>query len=168
MLEKYVFPYIRKWCVVGGLCLAFPWVAYAQQQKISLNIQNVTLKQAMEQIKEQAVVNVAYSKEFVDPNKTFSLKVENVSLQTALTQLFKGTDVGFRFLDNSVLLYNQKEQDSSGAASKEQQIVSVKESLHKVSWRIRLSMEGIITESLKAMTSVGWENLKFWSASIKA
>lgn len=30
MLEKYVFPYIRKWCVVGGLCLAFPWVAYAQ------------------------------------------------------------------------------------------------------------------------------------------
>ena len=85
MLEKYVFPYIRKWCVVGGLCLAFPWVAYAQQQKISLNIQNVTLKQAMEQIKEQAVVNVAYSKEFVDPNKTVSLKVENVSLQTALT-----------------------------------------------------------------------------------
>ena len=82
MLEKYVFPYIRKWCVVGGLCLAFPWVAYAQQQKISLNIQNVTLKQAMEQIKEQAVVNVAYSKEFVDPNKTVSLKVENVSLQT--------------------------------------------------------------------------------------
>ena len=72
MLEKYVFPYIRKWCVVGGLCLAFPWVAYAQQQKISLNIQNVTLKQAMEQIKEQAVVNVAYSKEFVDPNKTVS------------------------------------------------------------------------------------------------
>ena len=126
MLEKYVFPYIRKWCVVGGLCLAFPWVAYAQQQKISLNIQNVTLKQAMEQIKEQAVVNVAYSKEFVDPNKTVSLKVENVSLQTALTQLFKGTDVGFRFLDNSVLLYNQKEQDSSGATSKEQQIVSVK------------------------------------------
>ena len=126
MLKKHVFSYIRKWCMVGGLCLAFPWVAYAQQQKISLNIQNVTLKQAMEQIKEQAVVNVAYSKEFVDPNKTVSLKVENVSLQTALTQLFKGTDVGFRFLDNSVLLYNQKEQDSSGAASKEQQIVSVK------------------------------------------
>ena len=95
MLKKHVFSYIRKWCMVGGLCLAFPWVAYAQQQKISLNIQNVTLKQAMEQIKEQAVVNVAYSKEFVDPNKTVSLKVENVSLQTALTQLFKGTDVFF-------------------------------------------------------------------------
>ena len=73
MLEKYVFPYIRKWCVVGGLCLAFPWVAYAQQQKISLNIQNVTLKQAMEQIKEQAVVNVAYSKEFVDPKMSDSV-----------------------------------------------------------------------------------------------
>ena len=62
MLEKYDFTYIRKWCVVGGLCLAFPWVAYAHQQKISLIIQNVTLKQAIEQIKEQAVVNVAYSK----------------------------------------------------------------------------------------------------------
>ena len=39
MLEKYIFPYIRKWCMVGGLCLAFPWVAFAQQQKISLNIE---------------------------------------------------------------------------------------------------------------------------------
>lgn len=46
MLEKYIFPYIRKWCMVGGLWLAFPWVAYYQPQKVSLNIQNVTLKQA--------------------------------------------------------------------------------------------------------------------------
>lgn len=46
MLEKYIFPYIHKWCMVGELRLAFPWVAYYQQQKVSLNIQNVTLKQA--------------------------------------------------------------------------------------------------------------------------
>ena len=126
MLEKYIFPYIRRWCMVGGLCLAFPWVAFAQQQKISVNIQNVTLKQAMDQIKEQASVNVAYSKEFVDPNKPVSLNVNGVSLQAALTQLFEGTDIGFRFLDNSVLLYNREKQGGTDATPKEQQLVSVK------------------------------------------
>ena len=125
MLEKYIFPYIRKWCMVGGLCLAFPWVAFAQQQKISLNIQNVTLKQAMEQIKEQASVNVAYSKEFVDPNKPVSLKVDDVTLQTALTQLFEGTNIGFRFLDNSVLLYNREKQEGSEKAIRGQQNITV-------------------------------------------
>ena len=125
MLEKYIFPYIRKWCMVGGLCLAFPWVAFAQQQKISLNIQNVTLKQAMEQIKEQASVNVAYSKEFVDPNKPVSLKVDDVTLQTALTQLFEGTNIGFRFLDNSVLLYNREKQEGSEKVIRGQQNITV-------------------------------------------
>ena len=118
MLEKYIFPYIRKWCMVGGLCLAFPWVAFAQQQKVTLNIQHVTLEQAMEQIKKQASVNVAYSKEFVNPDKPVSLKVNDVTLQAALTQLFEGTNIGFRFLDNSVLLYNRdKQQGSTGKST---------------------------------------------------
>lgn len=117
MLEKYIFPYIRKWCMVGGLCLAFPWVAFAQQQKVTLNIQHVTLEQAMEQIKEQASVNVAYSKEFVNPDKPVSLKVNDVTLQVALTQLFEGTNIGFRFLDNSVLLYNRDKQQGSAGKS---------------------------------------------------
>lgn len=117
MLEKYIFPYIRKWCMVGGLCLAFPWVAFAQQQKVTLNIQHVTLEQAMEQIKKQASVNVAYSKEFVNPDKPVSLKVNDVTLQAALTQLFEGTNIGFRFLDNSVLLYNRDKQQGSAGKS---------------------------------------------------
>ena len=50
--------------MVCGLCLIFPLIAYPQQQKISVTIRNLSLKQAMEQISKQAEMNVAYSKEF--------------------------------------------------------------------------------------------------------
>ena len=90
MNENHLFSYIRKWCMVCGLCLIFPLIAYPQQQKISVTIRNLSLKQAMEQISKQAEMNVAYSKEFVDTNKKVSLKVQNVELEDALSSLLKG------------------------------------------------------------------------------
>lgn len=102
-----------------GLCLLIPFTAYSQNQKISVNIQNIPLKKAMEQISKQASMNVAYSKEFIDADKSVNVKVTNKTLQETLLLLFKDTNVGFRFLDNSILLFNKKEQrNTSGVAEK--------------------------------------------------
>jgi len=125
MNENHLFSYIRKWCMVCGLCLIFPLIAYPQQQKISVNIRNLSLKQAMEQISKQAEMNVAYSKEFVDTNKKVSLKVQNMKLEDALSSLLKGMNIGFRFLDNSILLYNKNEQKKGGTSSDKKKEVSV-------------------------------------------
>ena len=125
MNENHLFSYIRKWCMVCGLCLIFPLIAYPQQQKISVNIRNLSLKQAMEQISKQAEMNVAYSKEFVDTNKKVSLKVQNVKLEDALSSLLKGMNIGFRFLDNSILLYNKNEQKKEDTSSDKKKEVSV-------------------------------------------
>ena len=125
MNENHLFSYIRKWCMVCGLCLIFPLIAYPQQQKISVTIRNLSLKQAMEQISKQAEMNVAYSKEFVDTNKKVSLKVQNVELEDALSSLLKGMNIGFRFLDNSILLYNKNEQKKEDTSSDKKKEVSV-------------------------------------------
>ena len=111
--------------MVCGLCLIFPLIAYPQQQKISVTIRNLSLKQAMEQISKQAEMNVAYSKEFVDTNKKVSLKVQNVKLEDALSSLLKGMNIGFRFLDNSILLYNKNEQKKEDTSSDKKKEVSV-------------------------------------------
>ena len=119
MREKTLFSYIRMWCMMCGLCLLIPFTAYSQNQKISVNIQNIPLKKAMEQISKQASMNVAYSKEFIDADKSVNVKVKNKTLQETLLLLFKDTNVGFRFLDNSILLFNKKEQrNTSGVAEK--------------------------------------------------
>lgn len=121
MKNNHFVSRIRKWCVVCGFCLFVPLAGHSQEQKISVSIQNMPLKQAMEQISKHAAMNVAYSKEFVDINKKVSLKVNNVKLKDALTALFKGTNIGFRFLDNSILLYRseQLKVDASTEKSKE-------------------------------------------------
>lgn len=55
-------------------------------------------------------MNVAYSKEFVDTSRKVSLEVKDTEVNKALTLLLKGTNIGFRFLDDSILFYNKEYQ----------------------------------------------------------
>ena len=88
-------------------------VLYAQQQKISVSIKELPLKEAINQIAEKASMNVAYSKEFVDTNRKVSLEVKDTEVNRALTLLLKGTNIGFRFLDDSILFYNKEYQNKT-------------------------------------------------------
>lgn len=108
MKRNPLFLYTRKWCTVCGFCMFLPLTAYSQQ--ISVNIQKLPLKQAIEKISQQTSMNVAYSKEFVDTNQKVSLNVNNVDLERALATMLKGTGIGFRIHENNILLYNKEEQ----------------------------------------------------------
>lgn len=125
MRKNLHFSYIRKGCVMWVLCLLIPLAAYSQQQKISVNIQNVPLRQAMEQISKQAAMNVAYSKEFVDTDKEVSLKVKDTTVKETLTLLLKDSNIGFRFLEKSILLFNKDEQESGPKLSESKKEVTI-------------------------------------------
>ena len=58
-------------------------------------------------------MNVAYSKEFVDTSRKVSLEVKDTDVNKALTLLLKGTNIGFRFLDDSILFYNKEYQNKT-------------------------------------------------------
>ena len=58
-------------------------------------------------------MNVAYSKEFVDTNRKVSLEVKDTEVNRELTLLLKGTNIGFRFLDDSILFYNKEYQNKT-------------------------------------------------------
>lgn len=97
MEKKHFFSYIRLWCMVGGFCFFIPLSALAQSQKISVKMRDVSLEKAMQIIGKQSSMDVAYSKEFVDPNLKVSLNVRNKALEKVLQDLFRNTNVGFRF-----------------------------------------------------------------------
>ena len=84
-------------CIVALMCIFVTALVYAQQQKISVSIKELPLKEAISQIAEKASMNVAYSKEFVDTSRKVSLEVKNTDVNKALTLLLKGTNIGFRF-----------------------------------------------------------------------
>lgn len=114
MKEKTAFSRsLLKWYLLSVVCLFLPFTAYAQQQKITVNMKELPLKEAVENIAKMSSLNIGYSKEFVNTDKKVSLNVKDVSLEQALTSLLKGTNIGYRFLDGSILLFNKEQQGKS-------------------------------------------------------
>lgn len=130
-MRKFFFLCTRKWCIVTLLCLLIPFAAYSQQQLVTVEIKEMALKKAVEQIGKQVKMNVAFSKEFVDPNTKVSLKADGVSLQNALNQLFKGTTIGFDIVDNSILLFDKNTQP---------------EKTQKVDKKVKVSVRGRVVD----------------------
>lgn len=102
--------------------------------KISVRIKSLPLKEAIGQIAEKAAMNVAYSKEFVDTSRKVSLNVKDTDINKALTLLLEGTDIGFRFMDDSILFYNKgyQKQNESGTVSQDN--------------KKELQVEGVVTD----------------------
>lgn len=123
MRSKTLFLYIRLWCITCALCLFVPTIAYAQKQQISVSIQNQTLGTALQIIGKQSDMDIAYSKEFVNPNVRVSIQAEELPLEKVLQELLQGTDVTYRFQGNSILLYNKVEQKNLSV--QEKKIVTV-------------------------------------------
>ncbi len=101
---------VRKWCIVGGFCCLVPFSGYAQSQKISVDIHNVSLEKAIQIIGKQASMDIAYSKETINSNRKVSLSAKEQSLSNVLEQLFANTEIGFQFRNGSILLFNKREQ----------------------------------------------------------
>ena len=108
---------IKRLCILGCLCIALPLTALAQNQSITLSARNMPLEQAMRAICQQAKMNVAYSKEFIDTKTPVNINVKNTKLKKALGQMLKGTNIGYSFQGNSILLYQKNEPKASTEAT---------------------------------------------------
>lgn len=105
-MKKNVFECIFFRCIATFMFLFLPLICYSQHQMVTLKVQNVPLKTVVNKIAKQVKMDMAYSKEFIDTEKKVSVDVKTVRLDKVLNELFTGTNIGFRFLNNSILLYN--------------------------------------------------------------
>ena len=83
----------------------------AQAVKISISGQNITIKQAFEQIEAQSNYTVAYSIARFDAQKKITVNLKNVSLKEALTFIFK--DTGFTCKINGLHIIVVRETSKS-------------------------------------------------------
>jgi len=88
--------------------LSFSTILLAAVPKITLNLENATLKQAMDEISMLTDLKVAYSQEFVNHQAPVTLKANNLDLDKALRQMLKNTDIGYKITDKEILLFNLK------------------------------------------------------------
>lgn len=96
------------------LCIAvmllmpcFAISALAQEARISLNMQNATLRDVIAKIEDQSKVYFTYNHNQIDVNKTVSINATDQTLNQVLEQLFIGSDTGYKVEDGHIVLFKK-------------------------------------------------------------
>ena len=96
------------------LCIAvmllmpcFAISALAQEARISLNMQNATLRDVIAKIENQSKVYFTYNHNQIDVNKTVSINATDQTLDQVLEQLFIGSDTGYKVEDGHIVLFKK-------------------------------------------------------------
>lgn len=87
-----------------------PFMASAQNQKVTINVANVDVQVVFKQIKEQTGLNFVYNADQLKSMSKVTLKVENVTVDAALAKLFAGTVFEYKFEMSSIVIKKKVEK----------------------------------------------------------
>ena len=99
--------------IIQQICLSFLLVltlvcipvtgVQAQTQKVSIKMENVRMKQVMNEIERQTKFLFGINDD-VDVNRLVTVNVTNQFLQAALDQMVKGTDITYQISSSNIIL----------------------------------------------------------------
>ena len=84
--------------------LGFPLLGVAQQQKVSIDVKRVDVSVVFRQIKEQTKLDFVYDPDQLTSMSNITLRVKNVTVDSALSRLFTNTPFEYRFEGGAILI----------------------------------------------------------------
>lgn len=84
--------------------LTFSVSSLAQQTKLSLKFDEVSVKEIFNQIEEKSEFVFFYNEDYIDVNRKISLNVKNESVENILTEVLKGTSNSFKVYDRQIVI----------------------------------------------------------------
>ncbi len=90
------------------LALCIYTTAFCQQKKISVSLNQVTVKEALEAVKQQANISYWFETNDLDLKRIVTVNAKNKSVGEVLNQILAGQDVHFTFKGNSVVISKGK------------------------------------------------------------
>lgn len=87
-------------------------MVYGQDLKLTLDIKNKTIQEALNEIEKKSDFKFFYNNSKINTSKTISINSNNQDLSSVLEQIFKGTDIDYKVMDNSIIL-SQRELSSA-------------------------------------------------------
>lgn len=78
--------------------------SYSQAIRISLDMENKSLGQVMDDIEKQCELYFIFNQKQIDINRLVNIKAENKIIADILSQLFNGTNVNYAIFDRKILL----------------------------------------------------------------
>ena len=79
---------------------------FSQNKNISLQLKNKPISLIIKAIEEQTDFRIIYNARKIDADQLADINVQNVTLETALKQLFAGKNISFYIQKKQVLLTN--------------------------------------------------------------
>lgn len=99
------------------MLLLFTNVALGAQlddKRISVNLKNVTLKEAISEIMKSSSYGISYSVDEVDKIRDVSLKVDNVTVEEALSSCLSKYGMKYTISNNTVVISAVKQNPVGG------------------------------------------------------
>ena len=80
------------------------------QEKITLQVKQGEIEKVLNRIEQHSDVRFLYNYDLQSLRKKVNFNVENTTVQEALKQLFTGTDLTFRMLENNLIVIHSSQQ----------------------------------------------------------
>jgi TonB-linked SusC/RagA family outer membrane protein len=138
--------------MVFVLLLQASTTLFAQDLKVTLNLENVLLKDVLREIETQTGNTFLYSNTKVDVNQKLSVNVQNLPLNQALDKVFKGTGITYRIEGKQIAL---SPQVSAGGDTQKPEKITVtglvtdaltKETIPGVNIMVKGTTQGTVTD----------------------
>lgn len=92
--------------------------SYSQTIKLSLNLKNVTVRNALEAVENQSEFFFLYSEKIIDVNRKVDVALKETSVEQVLNKIFEGTNVSYSVKGRQIILTspiaNALSMDSAG------------------------------------------------------
>lgn len=95
-------------CMLTIFC-ASATKGYSQVTEISLNLQNVTMQEALNTIKQQSEYSFWYQNDEVDLNRKVSIQVDKQDIGITMNKLLKGQNLSYTINDKHIVIYKKNE-----------------------------------------------------------
>lgn len=80
--------------------------AYSQSSKLTMELHDVSVVEALQTIEDQSEFYFVYNKDAIDVERKVSLKAKNLQIQELLDELFEGTNVSYQIQERHIILSN--------------------------------------------------------------
>lgn len=113
--------YSRKIIFFLAIFLSF-FKGFSQKKSITLHFTNEPINLIIKSIEDQTDFRIIYNAKKIDTDQKASINVNNASLETALTKLFKGKNISFYIQKKQVLLTSSAPAPTDSSEEKERTI----------------------------------------------
>lgn len=96
--------------ILGTLCISAS-TTYSQETKLSLDLEDVTIKNLLRKIGEKTEFTFWYNDEVIEHHGKISLKVKDQTVDKILAQALKNQNLSYKIQDKTIFIYNAGPKD---------------------------------------------------------